>query len=148
VLLSSGPIEDKAAFLESARTLRGMGVGLYATEGTAAFLREHGVEATRVHWPDEDASPNAMELLAGRRVDLVINIPKSNAEDELANDYRIRRKAADFGLPIITNIQLAQRLVEAIARKGLAELQVKCWQEYAPATGSPARSATPLREVA
>src|SRR5207237_178497 len=38
-LLSTGPIEDKAAFLDSARILRAMGVNLFATEGTAAFLR-------------------------------------------------------------------------------------------------------------
>jgi carbamoyl-phosphate synthase large subunit len=130
VLLSSGPIEQKAAFLESARTLRELGVRLYATEGTAAFLNGHGVEATRMHWPSEDASPNTLELLNERRVDLVINIPKSSAEEELANDYRIRRRAADLGIPLITDIQLAQRFVEAIARKRLTELQIKSWQDY------------------
>jgi carbamoyl-phosphate synthase large subunit len=130
VLLSSGPIEQKAAFLESARTLRELGVRLYATEGTAAFLNGQGVEATRMHWPSEDASPNTLELLNERRVDLVINIPKSSAEEELANDYRIRRRAADLGIPLITDIQLAQRFVEAIARKRLPELQIKSWQDY------------------
>jgi hypothetical protein len=83
-----------------------------------------------VHWPGELASPNALEILAERKVDLVITIPKTTAEDELANDYRIRRKAADFGIPLVTNIQLAQRLVEALSRKSLAELQIKSWQEY------------------
>ena len=65
----------------------------------------------------------------------MINIPKNSGEEELANDYRIRRKAVDFGIPLITNIQLAQRLVEALSKKGLAELQIKSWQEYAPAAG-------------
>jgi carbamoyl-phosphate synthase large subunit len=63
-------------------------------------------------------------------VDLVINIPKNSAEEELANDYVIRRKAADFGIPLITNIQLAQRFVDAISKKSLAELRIKSWQEY------------------
>jgi carbamoyl-phosphate synthase large subunit len=134
-LLSTGPIEDKAAFLESARTLRDMQVRLYATEGTQAFLAANGVEAELVRWPTE-AAPNALERLARREVDLVINIPKSSAEDELRNDYLIRRKAADFGIPLITNIQLAQRFVEALARKSLAELQIKSWQEYAGADTS------------
>src|SRR5205085_6389758 len=57
-LLSTGPIEDKAAFLESARILRAMGVNLFATEGTAAFLRQHGVDTTRLHWPTDVRSPN------------------------------------------------------------------------------------------
>jgi carbamoyl-phosphate synthase large subunit len=131
VLLSTGPIEQKAAFLESARTLRDMGVKLFATKGTAAFLKASGVEATALHWPDELASPNTLQVLSERSVDLVINIPKHSGEEELANDYLIRRKAADFGIPIITNIQLAQRLVEALSKKSLAELQIKSWQEYA-----------------
>jgi carbamoyl-phosphate synthase large subunit len=130
VLLSTGPIADKAAFLDSARTLQRMGTALYATEGTAAFLGEHGVQATRLHWPSDARLPNVLECLQSRSVDLVINIPKSSAEDELANDYLIRRKAADLGIPLITNIQLAQRFVEAISKKSLAELRIKSWQEY------------------
>ena len=135
-LLSTGPIESKAAFLESARTLRNMGVNLFATKGTAAFLRSNGVEATSLHWPDEAASPNVLEVLAARTVDLVINIPKHSGEAELANDYQIRRKSADFGIPLITNIQLAQRLVEALAKKGLADLAIRSWQEYAGRSGA------------
>jgi carbamoyl-phosphate synthase large subunit len=132
VLLSTGPIQGKAAFLESAHTLRALGVNLYATHGSAAFLREHGIEVTELFWPDEPQSPNTLEYLAGRRFDLVINIPKHTGEEELANDYVIRRKAADFGIPLITNIQLAQRFVEALSKKTVAELQIKSWQDYAP----------------
>ena len=135
VLLSTGPIESKAAFLESARILCDMGVKLYATRGTAAFLQLNGIACTSVNWPKETRSPNALEVIQGRSVDLVINIPKHSGEEELENDYLIRRKAADLGIPLITNIQLAQRLVEALSKKGLAELQIKSWQEYAPAPG-------------
>jgi carbamoyl-phosphate synthase large subunit len=109
---------------------------LFATKGTAAFLRSNGVEATSLHWPDEAASPNVLEVLAARTVDLVINIPKHSGEAELANDYQIRRKSADFGIPLITNIQLAQRLVEALAKKGLADLAIRSWQEYAGRSGA------------
>jgi carbamoyl-phosphate synthase large subunit len=147
VLLSTGPIEGKAAFLESARLLRDMGVALYATHGTAAFLAEHGIAATHLHWPDEAASPNTLEFLSERRLDLVINIPKSTAEQELANDYVIRRKAADFGIPLITNIQLAQRFVEAMAKKSVAELQIKSWQEYAAPERTPLKLEEALRPV-
>ena len=131
VLLSTGPIEHKAAFLESARRLQNLGVALYATEGTAAFLGANGVETTLLHWPRDGRSPNTLEYIVSRRLDLVINIPKSSAADELANDYLIRRRAADFGIPLITNIQLAQRFVEAVCKKGLAELHIKSWHEYA-----------------
>jgi carbamoyl-phosphate synthase large subunit len=130
VLLSTGPIESKAAFLESARALQAMGVTIHATRGTADFLRQHGVEAASLFWPTENRSPNALDLISARQVDLVINIPKSSGEMELRNDYLIRRKAADLGIPLMTNIQLAQRFVEALSRKRLVELQIKSWQEY------------------
>jgi carbamoyl-phosphate synthase large subunit len=148
VLLSTGPIEDKAAFLERARTLLDMGVKLFATTGTAAFLGANGVPAEVLHWPSEARSPNALDYLSRRKIDLVINIPKNSGEEELTNDYLIRRKAADFGIPLITNLQLAQRLVEALSKKSLAELQIKSWQEYAPAERTPARSAFPAEQPA
>jgi carbamoyl-phosphate synthase large subunit len=130
-LLSTGPIEGKAALLEAARILRDMGVKIYATRGTAAFLAANGVESTSLRWPTEEGSPNAMEVLDAREVDLVINIPKNTGEEELKNDYLIRRKAADFGIPLVTDVQLARRFIEALSKKTLAELQIKSWQEYA-----------------
>jgi carbamoyl-phosphate synthase large subunit len=130
VLLSTGPVESKAAFLESCRMLITLGVRLYATRGTAAFLEANGIVSTILHWPLEDASPNVTEYLKGKRVDLVINIPKDYQEEELTNDYIIRRQTVEFGIPLITNIQLAQRFVESMARKGLDDLAVKSWSEY------------------
>jgi len=148
VLLSTGPIESKAAFLEGACLLRDLGVEIFATRGTAAFLKENGVEALALHWPDEPRSPNTMEYLEGRKVDLVINIPKHSGETELANDYLIRRRAADLGIPLVTDIQLARRLVEAIAKKRLADLEVKSWQEYARGPQPALAGAQALRPAA
>ena len=138
-LLSTGPIETKAAFLESARTLRDMDVTLYATPGTATFLRANGIEAVPLHWPTESAAPNTLEYLSQRKIDLVINIPKDTGERELTNDYLIRRRAADFGIPLITNIQLAQRFVEALSKVRMAELEIKSWQEYGAPEREPSR---------
>jgi carbamoyl-phosphate synthase large subunit len=129
--------------------LRDMGVKLFATEGTAAFLRANAVAAEVLHWPSDARSPNALDYVRQRRIDLVINIPKNTGEEELANDYLIRRTAADFGIPLITNIQLAQRLVEALSKKTVAELQIKSWQEYgAPERPSGKAIRPPLEELA
>ena len=75
----------------------------------------------------------------------MINIPKHSGEEELANDYVIRRKSADFGIPLITNLQLAQRFVEALARKRLEELEIKSWQEYGGVVPSDPQVSTALR---
>jgi carbamoyl-phosphate synthase large subunit len=131
VLLSTGPVDSKAAFLESARVLAQLGVNLHATPGTADFLRTNGVEAIALQWPLDGGSPNVLDFLRRDHFDLVINIPKSTNETELTNDYVIRRRAVDFGIPLITNLQLAQRFVDAISRKQLADLQIKSWSDYA-----------------
>jgi carbamoyl-phosphate synthase large subunit len=112
-----------------------MGVNLFATKGTADFLSANNVKAKVLHWPLERKSPNVLEYLTKRKIDLVINIPKNYQEQELTNDYLIRRKAADWSIPLITNIQLAQRFVEAISCKGSDDLKIKSWAEYRPNIG-------------
>ncbi|MEE9147631.1 MAG: carbamoyl-phosphate synthase (glutamine-hydrolyzing) large subunit, partial [Candidatus Tectomicrobia bacterium] len=130
VLLSTGPIAAKVAFLDSVKTLQALGIKLYATPGTAAFLATHEIETTVLHWPLEAQDPNTIAYLEAKKIDLVINIPKNYREEELTNDYLIRRRAVDLGVPLLTNIQLGQRFVEAIACKGLADLTPKSWREY------------------
>ena len=130
VLLSTGTPESKMQFLESSRMMAGMGIRFFATGGTADFLRKHGLDAEVLHWPLEEKSPNTLEVIRGRRVDLVINIPKNTQEEELTNDYIIRRAAVDHGVPLVTNLQLAMRLVEALAAKRPRDLKVKSWSEY------------------
>jgi carbamoyl-phosphate synthase large subunit len=38
--------------------------------------------------------------------------------------------AVDCNVPLITNLQLAKRFVEALQHISLEELQVKSWDEY------------------
>ncbi|MCL6583842.1 MAG: carbamoyl-phosphate synthase (glutamine-hydrolyzing) large subunit [bacterium] len=130
ILLSSGPLESKIEFLESARKLQELGIKLYATPGTASFMQSNGIEATELHWPLSEKKPNIMDYLTERKIDLVINIPKNYQEEELTNDYIIRRKAVDFAIPLLTNIQLARRFAEAICKKSLKDLHIKSWSEY------------------
>ncbi len=132
VLISTGPIEAKAAFLASARLLVQNKVDLFASYGTAAFLIQNKVPATALHWPLEKKNPNMMDWIARRKFDLVINIPKNYHQDELSNGYLVRRMSADFGVPLITNIQLAKRFIEALATKRLHELEIHSWQYYQP----------------
>jgi carbamoyl-phosphate synthase large subunit len=130
VLLSTGPVESKAAFLPGAHLLAQHGVQFYATGGTADFLRREGMNPVVVNWPLDGGSPNALEVICNREVDLVINIPKDYRKEELTNDYMIRRAAVDFDVPLITNLQLAQRLTEALDRIPIDDLAVHSWRMY------------------
>ncbi|MGH8603249.1 MAG: carbamoyl phosphate synthase large subunit, partial [Gammaproteobacteria bacterium] len=130
ILLSTGPLDNKSEFISSGRQLKKLGVKIYCTEGTSNFMRQYGIETEIVHWPLENKTPNVLAYISDRKFDLVINIPKNYQEEELTNDYIIRRKAVDFGIPVVTNMQLANRLVDALASKGPQELRVKSWHEY------------------
>jgi carbamoyl-phosphate synthase large subunit len=116
ILLSTGPPRTKARLLESVRRLGRMGFVLYATEGTAKFLKENGLETTLLRWPSEAEEPNASTYITQKRIDLVINIPKSFEQEEVRNDYQIRRRAVEFGIPIITNPELVMALVDALEK--------------------------------
>lgn len=130
ILLSTGPIESKAAFLKSLNILAEMDYRFYATAGTAEFMHKHGFDVEMLHWPSENLQPNVMNFIEDGKIDMVINIPKNAEETELNNNYLIRRKAVDFNIPLITNIQLAKRFVESISSTRFEDLQIKSWNEY------------------
>jgi carbamoyl-phosphate synthase large subunit len=130
ILLSTGSLRNKTAFLEETRTLARMGFIFYATGGTAKFMEQNNILVTTLHWPLDKKEPNALTYLAEGKIDLVINIPKNAERKELTNGYLIRRKAIDHNIPLITNLQLARRLVKAIQSKNLEDLKIKSWEEY------------------
>jgi len=130
ILLSTGPVDSKADFLSSTKMLHEMGYHFYATKGTADFMKENGLAVDVLFWPLEKKEPNTLTYIMEGKIDLVINIPKNVEKEELENDYLIRRKAVDFNLPLITNLQLAKRFVEALSRTTMDDLKIKSWNEY------------------
>ncbi|HHF51164.1 MAG: carbamoyl-phosphate synthase (glutamine-hydrolyzing) large subunit [Candidatus Aminicenantes bacterium] len=130
ILLSTGPFESKARFLPEAKKLMDLGFNLYATRGTADYLQYNGIESKVLYWPLQKKEPNILSFIEQRKLDLIINIPKSIEEKELTNDYIIRRKSVDFNIPIITNLEFAERFIDAISKIELNDLAVKPWDEY------------------
>jgi hypothetical protein len=61
-----------------------------------------------------------MDYLQNREIRLVINIPSHEGDPAshriLKDEYLIRRKAAEFGIPIVTNLELARALTKALVR--------------------------------
>jgi carbamoyl-phosphate synthase large subunit len=130
VLLTIGGETSKHRFLEPARKLHAMGLHLYATEHTSNFLRENGVPNTRLFKVHEKREPNIRDYIARRKIDFVISIPNPAKRIEFDSDYRLRRLAVDFSIPILTNLQVADLFVHALADHPLGSLEAKHWAEY------------------
>ena len=130
ILLSIGRIEDKANFLASAKALQRMGFDLFATEGTSDFLKDNGVKNLKLFKVSTGKSPNIIDYIGEKKLDLVIDIPKNYTRQEITDGYIIRRKAIDMNIPLLTNLQVAKLLTEALKQYKIGDLEIKSWDEY------------------
>ena len=130
ILISSGEAHGKVDLLEPSQMLAANGYTLYATKGTAQFLKENGVEAIEVSWPDEEGENKIMDMISAHAFDLIVNVPKNHTKRELTNGYKIRRGAIDHNIPLLTNARLAKAFIESFCAMKLEDIQIKSWQEY------------------
>ena len=130
IFISLGGEEKKVKFLESARLLDTLGIPLYATEKTCAFLRDNGIEATMLYKIHEQKYPNVLTYFSEQRIDLAINIVDGHIKKEVDDDYAMRRFAVDHNIPLFTKIKQARLFVQALVEKDVATLPVKAWNEY------------------
>ena len=101
---------DKTA--ESAEIIKAyadMGFRLCASEGTAAFLQNHGIAASVVEYSD-------VIPLIGEQIRIVINTPKA-INRVGADTFPIRRQAIEHGLPVLTCMDTAWAFAKAVRQK-------------------------------
>ena len=130
ILISSGDIRSKVELLNSCRLMKEKGLKLYATRGSADFLLRHNIVVEKVSWPDEKSGLNSLNLLQAGEIDLVVNIPKNLSEDELNNDYTIRRTAIDLNVPLVTNARLASAFITSFCKMDIGNVLIKSLGEY------------------
>jgi carbamoyl-phosphate synthase large subunit len=119
---------SKEELLEEMRLLHKEGFKLIATEGTAAFLNEHGIPCERVFKVSE-GRPNVVDIIKNKQVDLIINTPTGKRPKEDA--YTIRQAAVRYRVPIITTLAAAKAAVQGIiSMKKAGQFTVKPVQEY------------------
>jgi carbamoyl-phosphate synthase large subunit len=94
-----------------AKKLVGMGLSLYGTDGTVAFLHDVGVEAQMVRKVQE-GSPNVIDMIRNGEIRLIINTPKDKQSRQ--DHYQIMRTAVELGIPYITTPQAAKAAANAI----------------------------------
>ncbi|MBI5728256.1 MAG: carbamoyl-phosphate synthase (glutamine-hydrolyzing) large subunit, partial [Candidatus Magasanikbacteria bacterium] len=130
ILLSIGG-DHKVKLLSAIAQLDAAGWELFATEGTHQYLAEHGIAATFLYKASDALEPSVATAIAERAVDCIINIPRSReTKNNHTDGYAIRRLAIDHHLPLITNVQVAQLFLRALAELDPDDLPVKSWREF------------------
>ncbi|HSX26724.1 MAG TPA: carbamoyl-phosphate synthase (glutamine-hydrolyzing) large subunit [Chlamydiales bacterium] len=127
-LFVSASGEQRVKLFDPLRRLESQGWDIYATEGTHDALAKQGVGSVSVYKVGEKYEPNVTTLLAQRKVDLIINIPRTGTEKDSAG-FKIRRLAIDHHIPLITNLQLAQIFLHCLAELKPEDLPVRSYQE-------------------
>jgi carbamoyl-phosphate synthase large subunit len=119
--------EDKLAFLETAFGFFDMGFEVVATQGTSAFLLEHGIANTTV-FKVREGRPHIVDLMKNGEIALVINT--TSDKRAIAESYSIRRTALMMNIPYTTTLAGAKATALAIKAMREGELDVKTVQEY------------------
>jgi len=130
VMLSTGTLKSKSELLEELIFLKKNGMKFYGTEGTADFYKQNGIDVEILYRPFDNKEPSILSYMAEGKIDMVINIPKTNEKVELDSDYIIRRKAVDLNISLFTNMQFAKRFFKALKQYSEENLNVKSWDEY------------------
>lgn len=118
-LVTVGGTRNKEKLLSSVAKLKSMGFNILATEHTAEFFEERLGAIRVVHKISEpERQPNIADLLYRRKIDFIINIPSTSTLEKyigmLEDEYQIRRKALELGIPVLTTIELADAFVNTL----------------------------------
>ena len=120
---------DKTATVDIARRLRKLGFRIHATRGTAAFLRQQGVEVETVNKVTE-GRPHIVDHIKNREAQLVLNTVGTASSQ--ADSAPIRREALQQGIPYFTTIQGVRAAVTGIEATAKVSLTVQPLQDYHP----------------
>jgi carbamoyl-phosphate synthase large subunit len=119
--------QDKPAIIGPARELLGLGFTLLATSGTAAVLREAGLEVRTVNKVAE-GRPHIVDAMKNGQVQLVFNT--TEGAQSYRDSFSIRRTALSQNIPYYTTLSGARASVQAVKRLRAGGLDVRALQTY------------------
>jgi len=121
---------DKRGMIFPVKRLADLGFEIVATAGTAEVLRRHGIACQLVakHYEDEPGR-DAVSIIAGGEVALVINTPQGSGASARRDGYEIRSAAVAADVPCATTVPGAAAAVMGIEALIRGDLAVQPLQE-------------------
>ena len=110
-----GELQDE--FTHCAYQLHELGYTLYATRATGEILEKNRVPCKIVAYPSEKGTsePNAIDMIKNDEIGLVINVPTHESK-RLEDNFQMRRSAMDFGVPLLTNMNLVKMFSHSLSK--------------------------------
>ena len=118
-LVTVGGDKNKQKLVATIAKLKHLGFKILATEHTAEFFEEKIGQVEIVYKISEpERKPNISDLLYEQKIDFIINIPSTSTLEKyvgmLDDEYQIRRKSLELGVPVLTTIELADSFVKTL----------------------------------
>jgi carbamoyl-phosphate synthase large subunit len=118
---------DKANMTPIARRFHEMGFTLYATTGTARYLRARGIPVTRV-FKVHEGRPNCFDMILNGDVQLLVNTPLGKHAQR--DDYTLRQAAIRHRVAYTTTLSAASAACDAILSLRSRKQTVRSLQEW------------------
>lgn len=106
--------KDKEEALKIATRFFNIGYGIYATSGTARYLREHGIFVHDAIKISENPDKNILNLIRMGRINYVINTMEDHKTSASGDGFLIRRVAAENSISCFTSLDTAYAILRVV----------------------------------
>lgn len=119
-LITIGGQKNKEKLLPLISLISAMGYNIMATEHTAEFMENNKFKNVQQVYKisEPDRKPNISDLLFERKINFIVNIPSTSTIEKyvgmLYDEYQIRRKAVELGIPVLTTIESASSFIKTL----------------------------------
>jgi carbamoyl-phosphate synthase large subunit len=120
--------QDREPIVEAVRMLLQMGWRVYATDGTAAHMRDQGLTPEVLQKVATGARPNVLDLMHNGQIGLIINTPTRTGWQ--TDEGRIRSTAVRLNIPMFSTTTAAVAAVHAIKALRERDWTVAALQDY------------------
>lgn len=119
--------QDKPAMVSVAKRLKNCGFAILATEGTANYLTEAGIDDVMKVNKQQEGGYHVVKMIQDKKMQLVINTDTTS--ESMSNSFEIRRNTYLNKIPYTTTVAGARAISRAIeSMQKSTEVQVQALQ--------------------
>ena len=115
---------DKQEILPIAQRFAQIGYRIFATSGTASFLKQNHLPITLVDKIHQHSETNILNEFKNGKIDLVINTMGHDLA-KTSDGFIIRQAAIQQNIPLITSLDTARALLTALENRSFSTISIK-----------------------